>query len=75
MLKSVNFFIFSFQNLNIETHCDHLLLWRFACNNLCKTQKLPNVYKCLKSLVGFSSWSTFAASTWAYGIVFHIRCP
>ena len=70
MLKSVKFFIFNFQNLNIQTPCERLLLGRFACNKLCKLQKLPNVYKCLKSLVGFSCWSTFAPSTWAYGIVF-----
>ena len=40
----------------------------FAWNNLLKPPFLPNVYKCLNSLVGLSGWATFAAQTRTYGI-------
>ena len=38
------------------------IIWGFAWNNSTKGSKMPNVYKCLNSLVSFPHSGNFAAS-------------
>ena len=59
-VKKCKLFHFSFPNFKHSDPPRGPINSGFTWNNLQKTPFLPNVYKCLRCLVGLAGWSTFA---------------